>query len=89
MSKVSLTLICGDCLEVLPTIPEGSIDVLLTDPPFNISREDKIVRTKDPTKGYKFRGKSIDLMFGEWDVFESESDFWKFTVRWLELAWRY
>jgi DNA modification methylase len=88
MSKVSLTLICGDCLEVLPTIPERSIDVLLTDPPFNISREDRIVRTKDPAKGYKYRGKSVDLMFGEWDVFENESDYWKFTVRWLELVWR-
>ena len=27
-------IICGNCLEVLPRIPDGSIDLVLTDPPY-------------------------------------------------------
>jgi DNA modification methylase len=30
-------IICGDSLEVLKTIPEESIDVILTDPPYNVN----------------------------------------------------
>ena len=28
------TLICGDCLEVLPTLETGSVDAVITDPPY-------------------------------------------------------
>jgi DNA modification methylase len=29
-------LYCGDCLEILPLIPDGSVDLVLTDPPYGI-----------------------------------------------------
>jgi site-specific DNA-methyltransferase (adenine-specific) len=29
-------LICGDCLDVLPGIPAGSVDVVVTSPPYNL-----------------------------------------------------
>lgn len=29
----------GDCLELLPTIPDGSVDVILTDPPYGIDAD--------------------------------------------------
>ena len=32
--KESIELIHGDCLELLPTIPDGSVDMVLTDPPY-------------------------------------------------------
>lgn len=32
-------LICGDCLEVMPTLPDNSVDLVLTDPPYNIGVE--------------------------------------------------
>ena len=58
-----LKLIWGDCLKVLPKIPDESIDLILTDPPYNISKHDKITR-----KGGKFGfAKDIKLNFGEWD----------------------
>ena len=28
------TIICGDCLEIMQDIPEHSIDLLITDPPY-------------------------------------------------------
>ena len=30
-------LLCGDCLEILPTLEAGSIDAVVTDPPYGIS----------------------------------------------------
>ena len=28
----------GDCLEVMKTIPDSSIDCIITDPPYNINQ---------------------------------------------------
>ncbi len=28
------TIICGDCLKVMPQIPDGSVDMILADPPY-------------------------------------------------------
>ncbi|MGE9270973.1 MAG: DNA-methyltransferase [Verrucomicrobiales bacterium] len=33
---MNLDLHCGDCLEVLPTIPDGSLDLVVTSPPYNL-----------------------------------------------------
>lgn len=30
------SIVCGDCLEVMKKIPDGSIDLILTDPPYGI-----------------------------------------------------
>lgn len=35
MSEV--TLYCGDCLEILPTLAAGSVDAVITDPPYGIA----------------------------------------------------
>lgn len=35
--NMKLTLIQGDCLKVLPTLPDKSIDLVLTDPPYNLN----------------------------------------------------
>ena len=32
-------LICADSLEILPLIPDGSVDLVLTDPPYNASNK--------------------------------------------------
>lgn len=34
MSTIDLR--CGDALEQLKTLPDGSVDLVLTDPPYNI-----------------------------------------------------
>lgn len=32
-----MQLFCGDCLEVLKTIPDASVDLIVTDPPYQIN----------------------------------------------------
>lgn len=46
----------GDCLEVMKTIPDGSVDLVLTDPPYNIARDNNF---------HTMGRAGID--FGEWD----------------------
>jgi DNA modification methylase len=33
-------VLCGDCLELLPSIPSGSIDAVITDPPYPMIKRD-------------------------------------------------
>jgi len=79
-------LYLGDCLEILPQI-EDTVDLVLTDPPWNVSREVVIHRSMSPKK-YKYTGKDINLDFGEWDHFESEKEYLEFTLRWMDEATR-
>lgn len=65
--KVSpIRLLNGDCLELLKGIPDESIDLLLTDIPFNISRANNFKTMKDRT------GRN-GIDFGEWDKDFDES----------------
>ena len=49
-------LLQGDCLERMKEIPDGSVDLILTDPPYNIARDNNF---------HTMGRKGID--FGEWD----------------------
>lgn len=31
-------LYCGDCLEILPLLPDNSVDLVLTDPPYGMNK---------------------------------------------------
>lgn len=55
-------VIRGDCLEIMRLIPDKSIDLILTDPPYNVSRKNMIFRD------YR-SGKRADINFdyGLWD----------------------
>ena len=32
-------VICGDCLDILPLIPEGAVDLVFTSPPYNANKD--------------------------------------------------
>lgn len=51
-----INLLKGDCLELLKTLENESIDALITDPPYNIARENN----------FKSMGRA-GIDFGEWD----------------------
>lgn len=63
--KENYHLMLGDCLERMKEIPDGSVDLILTDPPYNISRDSCFLSGKNPAKkGDVFL---IKHDFGEWD----------------------
>ena len=71
-----------DYNEVINDIQDNSVDLLLTDPPYGISKEIKITRGRN---GMKFMVSSdISLYFGKWDDFENFDDCMNFTYRWLD-----
>lgn len=53
---VDIKLMKGDCLELMKEIPDGSVDMVLTDPPYNIARENN----------FKTMGRA-GIDFGDWD----------------------
>jgi site-specific DNA-methyltransferase (adenine-specific) len=48
--RAGITIYCGDCREVLPGLETGSVDLVLTDPPY----------------GVNFRGNGWDLSIPDW-----------------------
>ena len=63
--KDNYKLMFGDCLERMKEIPDGSVDLVLTDPPYNISKDSCFLKGKNPAKkGDVFL---IKHDFGEWD----------------------
>ena len=46
----TVTLYCGDCLEILPTLAPGSVDAVVTDPPYSsggMVRGDRMTSTRN------------------------------------------
>lgn len=52
----NIQLFQGDCLEVMKNIPDKSVDLVLTDPPYNIARDNN----------FSTMGRA-GIDFGEWD----------------------
>ncbi|PMP73816.1 MAG: hypothetical protein C0180_05770 [Aciduliprofundum sp.] len=76
-----------NCLEGMKYIPDNSIDLLLTDPPYMISQKNKRINRKNMrTEAYR-REMDINLDFGEWDHFESEQEYEEFTKKWMTLTY--
>jgi DNA modification methylase len=55
---MTVKLICGDCLEVMKSIPDKSIDVVITDPPYGIGKDGQKESSgvHGGRKGYEFKG---------------------------------
>lgn len=49
-----MQLMCGDCLELMKTIPSGSVDMILTDPPYGHTNAhwDKVIPIAQMWKDY-------------------------------------
>ena len=76
-----VTIYNGDCLEVMEELPK--VDLVLTDPPYNISKEnDNRDRSKLNSPSMR-RSNPLKYDFGEWDNLDRKS-FLEFTNNWLE-----
>ncbi len=56
--KNKIKLYLGDCIDIMEKIESNSIDTVITDPPYNISRENNFNTMK---------GNRAGMDFGEWD----------------------
>lgn len=63
-----------DCLKGMKQLKPNSIDLIVTDPPYNISQKGKKISRKNLSSKNHKRNQDIILDFGEWDN-RSETDF--------------
>lgn len=77
-----INLYNGDCLEIMKQIPDGSIDCVITDPPYNISQKNFCVDRSKAKSAIMRRDKPLNYDFGSWDNMERQ-EFLEFTKNWL------
>jgi modification methylase len=69
----------GDCRQVLPTLPEESVDLVFADPPYNLQLRQELHRPD---------GSHVDAVDDPWDQFESFGEYDRFTREWLSACRR-
>lgn len=69
----------GDCIPILETLPEKSVDLIFADPPYNLQLQRELLRPNQ-TK--------VDAVKDEWDRFESFQAYDAFTRAWMEACRR-
>src|SRR5215472_451730 len=69
----------GDCVEVMKTLPDGCVDLVFADPPYNLQLQREL-RRPDNSK--------VDAVDDDWDRFGSFDEYDRFTRVWLSQAKR-
>ena len=69
----------GDCIEVLESLPDNSVDLIFADPPYNLQLRNDLYRP-DRSK--------VDAVDDGWDKFEDFKAYDDFTSRWLSASRR-
>lgn len=65
----------GDCIEILKTLPEQSVDMIFADPPYNLQLQQELWR---PNMTH------VDAVDDAWDRFGDFAEYDRFTRAWLE-----
>ena len=73
------TILDGDCIDVMRGLPEGSVDLIFADPPYNLQLKGDLHRP-DNSK--------VDAVDDDWDQFDSLKVYDRFTRDWLAAAKR-
>ncbi|QQR38138.1 site-specific DNA-methyltransferase [Devosia rhizoryzae] len=73
------TILVGDCIEHMNSLPAGSVDLIFADPPYNLQLEQALTRP-DQSK--------VDAVDDEWDKFDSFAHYDAFTKAWMTAARR-
>ena len=68
------TILTGDTLDILPTLPEQCVDLVFADPPYNLQLKEDLWRP-NLTK--------VDAVTDGWDQFGSFAEYDEFTRAWL------
>ncbi|GAB1470063.1 site-specific DNA-methyltransferase [Chloroflexota bacterium] len=69
----------GDCIEILNSLPEKSVDLIFADPPYNLQLKNDLFRP-DRSK--------VDAVNNTWDKFSSFAKYDEFTSKWLRAVKR-
>ena len=64
----------GDCLKVLPKLPDKSVDLIFADPPYNLQLENTL---------YRPNLTRVDAVEDSWDKFPSFAEYDSFCKQWL------
>lgn len=75
ISSFKNKIILGDNLEVLPNLPDKSVDLVFADPPYNLQLKNDLYRPNQ-TK--------VDGVFDNWDKFSSFEQYDSYTEKWLK-----
>jgi modification methylase len=73
------TILVGDCIAQMDSLPAGSVDLVFADPPYNLQLEGGLTRP-DQSK--------VDAVDDAWDKFDSFAHYDRFTHAWLKAARR-
>ena len=69
------TIVHGDCRKILSNFPDQIIDLVITDPPFNVMNKEDL----------KFTNRADIKQGVEFDEFPSYKDYLKFTEEWMSI----
>jgi modification methylase len=69
----------GDCIEVMNSLPAGSVDLIFADPPYNLQLKRELHRPDNSM---------VDAVNDHWDQFTSFATYDRFTRDWLAAARR-
>ncbi|MEX1037160.1 MAG: site-specific DNA-methyltransferase, partial [Sneathiella sp.] len=72
-------ILLGDCIELMNSLPEKSVDMIFADPPYNMQLSGELRRPDDSF---------VDAVTDDWDQFESFEVYDRFTKDWLAAAKR-
>ncbi len=73
------SILQGDCIDLLRSLPDGSIDLIFADPPYNLQLRQDLWRP-NMTK--------VDAVNDEWDQFSSFQAYDEFSRQWLSACRR-
>lgn len=80
MSNIKTNIIINaDCIDALKQLPDNSIDLIFADPPYWMRTSNTLLRVE---------GTKFNCVEDEWDKFESNEDYAKFTKNWLSECYR-
>ena len=68
------SILPGNCIEVLATLPESSVDLIFADPPYNLQLQRDL---------YRPNHSKVDAVDYKWDKFSSFAEYDNFTRKWL------
>ncbi|MDX1738317.1 MAG: site-specific DNA-methyltransferase [Alphaproteobacteria bacterium] len=72
-------VLLGDCIELLKSLPDESVDMVFADPPYNLQLKGELHRPNNS---------KVDAVDDEWDKFSSFASYDQFTNEWMREARR-